>query len=261
MGGVASKPGSDPDCTLQVIGAGFSRTGTVTMALALERLLEGPVCHGGTQMHLLEEKYPRQWVEVYRARHDRPKLLAALRNVTRGFVGITDMPGVHFVEELCEIYPEAKVICVRRDPKRWLQSAQHMSNKMTAWYMPLLTWPMPATRWFATWLELAVERTGEMGLLPFDEEYLTRYNEHVARVVPPERLFWMEMSDGWAPLCKMLDKPIPEEPFPRANDSEAADELIELKIKAACMAWSGILGAVGLAAWVGLRAFKMSRRY
>lgn len=114
-------------------------------------------------------EYPRQWVEVYRARHDRPKLLAALREVTRGFVGITDMPGVHFIQELCEIYPEAKVICVRRDPKRWLQSAQHMSNKMTAWYMPVLMWPMPAARWFSTWLELAVARTGELGLLPFDE--------------------------------------------------------------------------------------------
>lgn len=79
------------------------------------------------------------------------------------------MPGVHFIQELCEIYPAAKVVCVRRDPKRWLQSAQHMSNKMTAWYMPVLMWPMPAARWFATWLELAVERTGEMGLLPFDE--------------------------------------------------------------------------------------------
>lgn len=55
MGGVASKPGNDPDYTLQVIGAGFSRTGTVTMALALEKILDGPVCHGGTQMHMLEE--------------------------------------------------------------------------------------------------------------------------------------------------------------------------------------------------------------
>lgn len=117
----------------------------------------------------MPSEYPRQWVEVYRARHDRPKLLAALRDVTRGFVGITDMPGVHFIQELCEIYPEAKVVCVRRDPKRWLQSAQHMSNKMTAWYMPVLMWPMPAARWFSTWLELAVARTGEMGLLPFDE--------------------------------------------------------------------------------------------
>lgn len=60
MGGVASKPSSDPDCTLQVIGAGFSRTGTVSMALALEELLDGPVCHGGTQMHMLEESASRE---------------------------------------------------------------------------------------------------------------------------------------------------------------------------------------------------------
>ena len=46
MGGVPSKP--DPSKSLQVIGAGFSRTGTVSMQLALEILLDGPVQHGGT---------------------------------------------------------------------------------------------------------------------------------------------------------------------------------------------------------------------
>lgn len=92
------------------------------------------------------------------------------------------------------------------------------------------------------------------------QDYLKRYNEHVERIVPPERLFWMEMSEGWAPLCKMLDKPIPEKPFPSANDSEAADELIEVKIKAACLAWTGILGAAGLATVVGVRLWNLSRR-
>ena len=70
----------------------------------------------------------------------------------------------------------------------------------------------------------------------------------------------MEMGEGWAPLCKMLDRPVPEKPFPSANDSEAADELIEVKIKAACLAWTGILGAVGLAAVVGIRVWNCSRR-
>lgn len=49
MGGVPSVP-TDPNGTLRVIGAGFARTGTVSMALALEKLLDGPVCHGGTQL-------------------------------------------------------------------------------------------------------------------------------------------------------------------------------------------------------------------
>lgn len=42
MGGVPSKPG-DPSRPLEVIGAGFSRTGTMSMQLALEELLQGPV--------------------------------------------------------------------------------------------------------------------------------------------------------------------------------------------------------------------------
>lgn len=49
MGGVASVP-TDRSRTLKVIGAGYSRTGTVSMAMALEKILEGPVMHGGTQL-------------------------------------------------------------------------------------------------------------------------------------------------------------------------------------------------------------------
>lgn len=36
--------------SLKVIGAGYSRTGTLSMAIALEQLLDGPVMHGGSQL-------------------------------------------------------------------------------------------------------------------------------------------------------------------------------------------------------------------
>jgi hypothetical protein len=54
MGGVPSIP-TDPSRELQVIGAGYSRTGTVAMQLALEKLLDGPVMHGGTQILTRED--------------------------------------------------------------------------------------------------------------------------------------------------------------------------------------------------------------
>lgn len=54
MGGVPSIP-TDPSRKLQVIGAGYSRTGTMTMQLALEKLLDGPVMHGGTQILTRED--------------------------------------------------------------------------------------------------------------------------------------------------------------------------------------------------------------
>jgi hypothetical protein len=49
MGGIPSVP-RDRTRTLKVIGAGYSRTGTLSMAMALERLLDGPVMHGGSQL-------------------------------------------------------------------------------------------------------------------------------------------------------------------------------------------------------------------
>ena len=57
MGGVPSVP-TDPSRRLRVIGAGYSRTGTVSLSLALENLLDGPVCHGGTQILGREDGEP-----------------------------------------------------------------------------------------------------------------------------------------------------------------------------------------------------------
>lgn len=54
MGNTPSIP-SDPTKTTLVIGAGFSRTGTVSLSLALERLLGGPICHSGTAILGREE--------------------------------------------------------------------------------------------------------------------------------------------------------------------------------------------------------------
>lgn len=49
MGAVPSVP-RDRSRKLQVIGAGYGRTGTTAISLAIEKLYEGPVMHGGTQM-------------------------------------------------------------------------------------------------------------------------------------------------------------------------------------------------------------------
>lgn len=31
---------------------------------------------------------------------------------------------------------------------------------------------------------------------------------------------FLKVKEGWAPLCKFLELPIPDEPFPRVNDVE-----------------------------------------
>ena len=56
------------------------------------------------------------------------------------------------------------------------------------------------------------------------EESAKFYNNwvnYVKETVPPSRLLIFEPKQGWEPLCKFLNKPIPEEPFPHVNDTSS----------------------------------------
>lgn len=44
--------------------------------------------------------------------------------------------------------------------------------------------------------------------------------EHSAMIkglVPQDRLLEWSIDQGWEPLCKFLDKPVPDEPIPHVN--------------------------------------------
>lgn len=59
------------------------------------------------------------------------------------------------------------------------------------------------------------EYDGAKAKMRFAEHY-----EHIREIVPKEKLLEMELGDGWEPLCKFLDVPVPDLPYPRSNDSE-----------------------------------------
>jgi hypothetical protein len=73
--------------------------------------------------------------------------------------------------------------------------------------------------------------------------------------VPPERLKFYDVKDGWEPLCKILGCEVPDVPFPRVNDAKATDAIVMTQIRRGIMAWVG----VGLS--VGLLAFLAGRRW
>lgn len=82
-----------------------------------------------------------------------------LRELTAGFVGVTDAPNFDFIPELVELYPAAKVILVTREPERWWKSIGGNLKYAFPWYLPILTAPMPGLRWFpsiaAHWQRIA----------------------------------------------------------------------------------------------------------
>ena len=99
MGGIPSKP--DYSKSMQVIGAGYSRTGTVSMQMALERLMDGPVQHGGTHFVSGSDGFNRKWLHCLQASRtgDKERALKYLREITAGYVGMTDLPGVAVLPE------------------------------------------------------------------------------------------------------------------------------------------------------------------
>lgn len=195
---------------LSVVGAGFGRTGTLSMKLALERLGFGPCYH---------------MMEVFQNPHFLKYWGAAARGdsvdwdeVFDGFASAVDWPVCTYYLELAEHYPEAKVLLTVRDPRSWFESAQN-----TIFSAPnrarMLSAEDDDTRAMA----------GKIMVQTFDNriddmEHATsvfqKHIETVKRTIPEERLLVYEPGEGWERLCAFLEVSIPDEPFPKVNTSE-----------------------------------------
>jgi hypothetical protein len=77
---------------------------------------------------------------------------------------------------------------------------------------------------------------------------MDEHNQYAKDVTPPTSFYMVELGDGWAPLCKILGKPIPDTPFPRANDTEALKGLTSQIFMEAGSRWAGIISVIGACA-------------
>lgn len=76
------------------------------------------------------------------------------------------------------------------------------------------------------------------------------------KIVPQERLLEVELGSGWEPLCKFLDKRIPNQPFPHVNEAAARDRFTQKILQKAATAWAGMFVAIGLIVFLILQFLK-----
>jgi len=191
---------------LSVIGAGFGRTGTMSLKLALEQLGFGPCYHMSEVFknpaapgywEAAADGKPVDWEEVF-----------------AGYRSTVDWPSATFYKELADAYPDAKVILTVRDPEAWFTSTQAT---------------IFASRIFedatSDWGRMVLKVVGDL----FDREMsnkaklidvYNRHNERVQRIIPAERLLVYDLSEGWDPLCSFLGVPVPDGPMPNTNSTE-----------------------------------------
>jgi hypothetical protein len=66
----------------------------------------------------------------------------------------------------------------------------------------------------------------------------------------------MELKEGWEPLARFLDVPVPKKEFPRANDAAAADAFTKKLFRRITMAWTAILGTTAVVLWQAIRYWR-----
>lgn len=203
---------------LRVIGAGFGRTGTLSLKLALERLGFGP-CH-----HMLEVFADPSQAGVFLAAHRGQDV--DWDEVYGAYAATVDFPGAVFWEELAAAYPDAKVLLSVRPAAEWYASARATifaaMDTPGGQGGPSADEPddIALLRTMAT----EVIRDGLFGGRLDDPGHcMAVYEAHNRRVmtsVPDDRLVVWEVGSGWEPLCAGLGVPVPDEPFPRTNTRE-----------------------------------------
>jgi hypothetical protein len=195
--------------TLSVISAGFGRTGTMSLKLALEELGLGPCHHMIEVIHNGEAQVPL-WNAALAGKPD----YAAIYD---GYKSAVDWPSAAFWKELADAYPEAKIILSSRSAESWYAS---ISETILATVWAPETWPPQAVEWF-TMVTKVLERS--FGDARDKDDLIATFHAHEANVkatLPPERLLVHSAKDGWEPLCAFLEVPVPLTPYPRTNSKE-----------------------------------------
>jgi hypothetical protein len=187
---------------MRILGAGLSRTGTLSLAEALE-------CLGFRTLHWCPERLR----DVVMGRTETPDF-RRYDDVD----AVTDLPASLFYRELLDAYPDARCILTRRRDAAWLQSVRRHYEVSVPEYLtgqPEMLEEARRTQEFAY---------GSADVVPY--LYLKRYREHneaVMRTVPADRLLVLDVEEfAWEPLCRFLDVPVPAEPFPHANRSRGS---------------------------------------
>lgn len=202
--------------TIEVIGAGFGRTGTLSLKFAIEALGLDKCYHMMEVMR--NESHAAQWRKAARGEAvDWDALFT-------GYRATVDWPSASFWRELRAVYPEAKVILTLRDSQQWYTSVMNTIWKFSS----------QATGDSRTQLdEAAMERSmmgdeiiwqGVFGGRMEDRDHVIecyeRHNQEVIDTVPADKLLVYRPGDGWEPLCGFLQKTVPNTDYPKVNSTE-----------------------------------------
>ena len=212
---------------MRVLCLGMSRTGTMSLMTALQKLGYTPyhmvVAMGSPKNNL------NLWGEGVKAKHGGEGKKwghEELDKMLGEYDALLDVPCLSFVEELVAAYPDAKVVLSSRDLEPWLMSLDSTGGHVLRWNWSMVAaWDPSLAGPFWNFAQIVCPSVfGTLNDFSSPQTPARKaFNDHYAlvrRVVPKERLLEYRVQEGWGPLCEFLDVEAPNEDFPRVNDAK-----------------------------------------
>jgi Sulfotransferase domain len=210
---------------MKVIGAGFGRTGTMSLKGALEQLGFGP------SFHMIDVARQPELLPAWQAAVDGEPV--DWKEVFDGWESTVDWPACTFWEQIWQTFPGAKVLLSVRDPEAWYASCVksiHASAQAagrgelrggSVEVSPEAMKMINGLIWNGTF-------EGRFEDKDFAIEVYDAHNEDVKRKVPADRLLVYEITQGWEPLCEFLEVRVPDAPMPHLNDATSFRAMVGL---------------------------------
>jgi len=144
------------------------------------------------------------------------------REALAGYGSTVDWLCARFYPDILDAWPDARVILSVREPDAWYESCNaslHATRRLVgnggvAGTAPAILQAIDS----AIWEEVFDGRFPERD---YALEVFDRHRREVIERVPADRLLVYDIRDGWAPLCELLQVPVPDTPFPHLNGRSA----------------------------------------
>lgn len=243
-----------PGRTMQVIGAGLPRCATSSLQAAFESeyLDMGPCMHMARVAPYADRL--QHVLECMRERN-REKRHKMLHQLFDGYSATCDFPGIMFIDDLMDMYPDAAIVLNQRSSgpvwqKSFRDSLSFFTKRI---YLSIcFLWKTDRLHWRCHHEapDLWEEKMGERSLLSptVYDSYNNWVREEARKRDRPVLEF--QASDGYPALCKFLGKPLPpvDVKFPHLNDAANMRLVKRILVIRGLVSWVA-LGASAWAAW------------
>ena len=243
---------------IQVLCAGLPRCATSSIQTALESQHIGltPCMHFA---HIAPNADRGDILLAALRENDTARRHKLLHRLFDGFQATTDFPGSMLMDDLMDMYPDAKILLNKRPGggHRWEQSIKVLSWGGSPIYHSICFLWKTDRNLYAMWHSIMALCQSKLGLTA-DELFTAKHYDahnawiHAEAAKRGRDVFEFEPQDGWEPLCTFIGKEAPKnEPFPHRNDASEIRMIERILYARGAISWLALGGVVfGTVRWL-----------